>query len=123
MVGLSNEKEIHERVRTKFITAVADLGGLYAVTIAIFSAFYWFFAEPYRDLNLAVSFNRMKNQICLQEGLIPQQQQFDQQFEKSLGLGFNFYLMLSKRLSIFLFKDCFSTNASQKDSNHLVTYR
>ena len=39
-IALSNEKEIHERVRTKFITAVADLGGLYAVTIAIFLAFY-----------------------------------------------------------------------------------
>ena len=60
-ISLSNEKEIHERVRTKFVTAVADLGGLYAVTIAIFAAFYWFLAEPYRDLNLAVNFNRMKN--------------------------------------------------------------
>ena len=58
---LSNESEIHERVRVKLFTAVADLGGLYALLMAIFSVFYWFFVEPYRDLHLAVSFNKMKN--------------------------------------------------------------
>ena len=88
-------------MRTKFITAVADLGGLYAVTIAMFSVFYWFFVESYRDLNLAVSFNKMKNQICRQEGLIFMHEEFDQQFEESLGFGFNLYLMLSKRFSCF----------------------
>ena len=57
----SNEREIHERVRTKVVSAIADLGGLYAVTIAIFMLIYWLLVEPYRDLHLAVSFNRMKN--------------------------------------------------------------
>ena len=66
----SNEGEIHQRIRTKLITSVADLGGLYALLMAIFAAVYWLFVEPYRDLHLAVSFNKMKNQICLQEGLI-----------------------------------------------------
>ena len=61
---LSDEAVIHERVRVKFVSAIGDLGGLYAVTIAIFAAIYYFFAEPYRKLHLAVSFNRMKNQIC-----------------------------------------------------------
>ena len=60
----TNESEIHERKRTKFVAAVADLGGLYALLMAIFATMYWLFAEPFRDLHLAISFNRMKNQIC-----------------------------------------------------------
>ena len=69
-------------MRTKFITTVADLGGLYALLMAIFAAIYWFFAEPYRNLQLAVSFNQMKNQICQQEGLIPSSDSFDEEFEE-----------------------------------------
>ena len=75
---LSPESEIHERKRVKLLTAVADLGGLYALLMAIFATFYWVFVEPYRDLHLAVSFNKMKNQICRQEGLISQSSNFDE---------------------------------------------
>ena len=78
MFSLSNEVEIHERVRTKFVTAIADLGGLYAVVMAIFASIYWLFVEPFRNLHLAVSFNRMKNQICRQEGLLKDQTGFDE---------------------------------------------
>ena len=63
-IVFSNESENYERIRIKFIASVADLGGLYALLMAIFAAFYWLLAEPFRNLHLAVSFNRMKNQIC-----------------------------------------------------------
>ena len=94
----SNEREIHERIRTKIISEIANLGGLYAVTIAIFMLIYWLIVEPYRDLHLAVSFNRMKNQICRQEGLISTDSSFDEQYESGLGIWFNIYLLVSKRL-------------------------
>ena len=74
---MTNESEIHERIRTKFITSVADLGGLYALLTAIFSIIYWIIAEPSRDLHLAISFNNMKNKICQQEGLISESINFD----------------------------------------------
>ena len=54
---VSNEKDIHERIRVKMLTAVADLGGLYAILMALFAIIYWLLVEPYRDLHLAVSFN------------------------------------------------------------------
>ena len=54
---VSNEKDIHERIRVKMLTAVADLGGLYAILMALFAIVYWLLVEPYRDLHLAVSFN------------------------------------------------------------------
>ena len=91
------------------MTAIADLGGLYAVTMAIFAVIYWVLAEPYRELHLAVSFNRMKNQICRTEGMIPQSSGIDEQYEASLGLLFNLFLFINKRMpscfSICFFKD------------------
>ena len=77
IIVMTNESETHERIRTKFITSVADLGGLYALLTAIFSIIYWSIAEPSRDLHLAVSFNNMKNKICRQEGLISESASFD----------------------------------------------
>ena len=101
-IVLSEESEIHERVRNKFITAIADLGGLYAVTMAIFAIVYWFFAEPYRDLHLAVSFNKMKNQICHQEKMIAQSSGIDEHYEAGLGFMFNLFLLLTKRVPFLI---------------------
>ena len=94
-VVLSNERSIHERKRVKLVTAIAELGGLYAVTMAIFTTVYWIFAEPFRDLHLGVSFNQMKNQICRQEGMITPNSAIDEQFEAGLGFFFNLYFLLS----------------------------
>ena len=107
-VVLSNERSIHERKRVKLVTAIAELGGLYAVTMAIFTTVYWIFAEPFRDLHLGVSFNQMKSQICRQEGMIMPNSAIDEQFEAGLGFFFNIYFFLNKRLSAFVPLLCLS---------------
>ena len=99
------------------MTAIAELGGLYAVTMAIFTTVYWIFAEPFRDLHLGVSFNQMKSQICRQEGMITPNSAIDEQFESGLGFFFNLYFLLSKRLSAFVPLFCLSG-----DNTNSVTF-
>ena len=78
--------------------------------MAIFAVIYQLFAEPFRDLHLALSFNSMKNQICQQEGLISESFEFDREFEARLGFVFNSYLLLSKRIPTCLKSMCVLTN-------------
>ena len=115
-ITISNEYETHERMRVKFIASISDLGGLYALLVAIFAVIYWIFAEPFRDLHLALSYNQMKNQICRQEGLIAKTEEFDVEFEERLGLLFSIYLLLIKRLPVCFKSLCFWAKSVHKIS-------
>ena len=110
---MSNEGDTISRVVNNFISDLADVGGLYTITCAIGAVIYWLFVKPLQDLHLAICFNKLKVQICQQEGLISDKESFDDQYEQRLGCCFDIYVLISKRVPSFI--SCFFCSLRSKD--------
>lgn len=97
LLMISNEGEIHTRQSTSLIIELTRIGGMLKIVTAAGGLLYWWFVEPFRDLDLSISFNRLKNKICQEEGITHESDEFDKEHEKQLGCCFYAYLWLVKR--------------------------
>jgi hypothetical protein len=71
---------------------------------------YWWTAQPFRELDLSISFNRLKNKICQEEKITEPGELFDMQYERKLGCDFYIYYWLVKRMSIIPLDCCIKKN-------------
>lgn len=112
---LDRDGATHERVATNLIVRMGDLGGMYYILMFVAYVAYEFFGQPFRNLHLSTSFNRMKSQICRQEGLIKDHCNFDEEFEKHVDFCFHVYLLLFKRLPCLPW--CFSSETHHDEDD------
>ena len=68
LVMLDTGKE-HERVAIKLINEFAEVGGLTEIFYITAWAFYLFISQPFSDLKLATSFNKLMGRINDDRGL------------------------------------------------------
>lgn len=61
---ISKEGFAYKREARSVTYELATLGGLIKIANYVGLAFYLVFVAPFRELDLAISFSRMKSQIC-----------------------------------------------------------
>ena len=77
----SNEGNIHSREVTSIILELCRIGGMLKIMTSAGAFIYWWTVEPFKELDLTVKFNRLKNKICQEEKIIDLDQSFDMQYE------------------------------------------
>ena len=55
---MTDEGETHERISTKVINEVSKIGGMSSILLTL-GSFAYLLAEPFRNVKLAVAFNKM----------------------------------------------------------------
>ena len=60
---IGNQGEEHTRMATSIVASLANIGGLTEFFFTGCWLLYIFFGQPFRDLDLAISFNKLKSQI------------------------------------------------------------
>ena len=78
------------------------MGGIYGIVMLVFAFLDYYVSKPFDELHLAVSFSKLKNLICQQEGLIDKGMEFDQEYTRRLNCPFYLYLFAFKRTPSFL---------------------
>lgn len=93
-LAVSNKGESFERVVTSIIDELANVGGLLEIFIVLGLLTYSLTVKPTRDLDLAVGFEAMKNQICHQEGMLIGKQMLDAEYRQRVNCCFyvNWYV-------------------------------
>ena len=88
---MSNEGVQYEREVTQIFEELGNIGGLleFAMVVGYFA--YLVLVQPFRDLDLAINFNSMKDQICHQENIIKDEESLMTDFEKKLDCRFYTY--------------------------------
>lgn len=61
--NMDNAGEAHERIATNLIIDIANIGGLVEVAFVIFWGIYLFFGQPFKDVDLALSFNKLNRKV------------------------------------------------------------
>ena len=67
---MGNEGVLSERTVTQIFDEFGVVGGFLETSIVSGFVFYLLFIQPFQRLHLAVSHNKLKDQICRQEGFI-----------------------------------------------------
>ena len=67
----------HERQVVQMADEIGMFGGLLEIAIFFGTFVYSATYGPFRDLDLAISFSQLKNQICHQEKLLPSAKDLD----------------------------------------------
>ena len=91
---MSNIGDVQERNAVSVLTVLVDVGGLTEFLFTGLWLAYLFFGAPFRDLQLAVSFNKLTNQIegkRSRQGLVSK-------MEDGMDCLFYFKFFLFKRL-------------------------
>ena len=58
-----NVGEAHERISTNLIIDIANIGGLVEIAFVFAWGIYLFFGQPFKDIDLALSFNKLNNKV------------------------------------------------------------
>ena len=111
---VSNEGHIYSRKVTSLLLELCRIGGMLKIMTAFGGFAFWWFVQPYRDLDLSISFNHLKNKICQEEKIVDQDYSFDGQYESKLGCCFYMYFWFAKRTPF-----CFSLCCKSKPSKNI----
>ena len=66
---------------TQVVEELGVTGGLFRIGLSSGIVFYMIVMQPFRDLDLAVSHSKLKDQICRQEGLLADDDSLDTKFK------------------------------------------
>ena len=84
------------------ITEVADLGGLIDIFYIAICLLIWYFGTPFKDLDLAISFNKLMTKINKKHNMQFKSEELTTAYEKHIGICFFMQHFAYKRLPPFL---------------------
>ena len=90
--------EYHERQVTFMPVEVANIGGLFEFFFIVFSILYILFMQPFKDLDLSISFDKLMNKIDRTRGTFRSSIKLTREYESRVDCCFNLQLFLYKRL-------------------------
>ena len=67
----TNEGHFYSRLVTPFVDEISAVGGLFYPLLFIGFILSFLIVDPFRSLNMAIAFSKVKKNICQQEGLVP----------------------------------------------------
>lgn len=74
---VSHEGQIHSRKVTSILLELCRIGGMLKIMTSAGAFLFYWFVQPFRELDLAVSYNKLKSQICKEEKLVDENHAFD----------------------------------------------
>ena len=66
----TNEGHFYSRLVTPFVDEISAVGGLFYPLLFIGFILSFLIVDPFRSLNMAIAFSKVKKNICQQEGLV-----------------------------------------------------
>jgi hypothetical protein len=91
---MCNQGGLHKRKVVSVLDELGNVGGLMELALRAGFVLFFFTKKPFIDLNLALKFKLMKDQILQQQSLLNENEQLDRKYEVQLGCCFHIYWYL-----------------------------